>query len=150
MPKSKRVPSARCEFMPAGDLRKFKKPRKGDGILCTKHQTRDNDVGTTVKGVSKTLPSGQRRTGSIDASTQPTRRVESAKTYHEPGSLDQGRRVAHLHTERTAQLPVQNSHALPRRCVVFLPSTLSPWFGGPGHAKFVDPTLKQIEQQYFV
>eukprot|EP00966_Prymnesium_polylepis_P319212 7372796-Prymnesium_polylepis.1 len=33
MPKSKRVPSARCEFMPAGDLRKFKKPRKGDGIL---------------------------------------------------------------------------------------------------------------------
>ena len=82
--------------------------------------------------------------------TQPTRRVESAKTYHEPGSLDQGRRVAHLHTEATAQLPVQNSHALPRRCVVFLPSTLSPWFGGPGHAKFVDPTLKQIEQQYFV
>lgn len=48
---------------------------------------------------------------------------------HEPGSLDQGRRVAHLHTEPTAQLPVQNSHALPRRCDVFLPSTLSPWFG---------------------
>ena len=103
-------------------------------------------AGGSVVGGSGASGSAANGSGAGDSGASSSSADVTGHRSHFP----QGGCAAHWHTVATAQLPVQSSHAAPRPCVVRLPSTVSPWFRGPGHTLSVVMTLKQIGQQNLV